>query len=143
MAYRIAVASDDGENINKSFREASEFAIIEVRDDDSYQIAEVRAVSEEDGQCAPTAKQGCGRGSGCGNGTGCGGQASPKFELISDCRAFLSTHVGFKAQKVFEKKLISTFELNGTIDAALKRLIPYFRRVDRHQSLRGFVNEKN
>lgn len=82
---------------------------------------------------------GCGSGGGCGAGGGCGGAASPKVELLSDVRCLLCSKIGFQAQKQFEKKAITTFDITCEVAVALNRITGYFARVDRHQSLRGWV----
>lgn len=81
---------------------------------------------------------GCASG-GCGGGSGCGGgqAVSEKVELISDCRCVVCKKIGFNIQKQLERKAISAFDVDCTIEEALKKISFYFGRMDRHQSLRG------
>lgn len=147
MSYKIAVASTDGVVVDRSFRDAEEFRIIEVDDDGNYEFGETRKfVKEEEqeekafsqeGNCG--SRSGCGENTGCGNRTGCGGENSPKLLLIEDCRSLLCTQIGFKIHKQLEKRAISAFEIDCRIDDALKKIINYYDKVDKHQSLRGIA----
>lgn len=141
MSYKIAVATSDGVNIDQSFGAASSFEIITVTGE-SYELTEVREYEPEENDF--TSADGCGSADACGSGDGCGcghscdGAASPKVELLSDVRCLICSKIGFQAQKQFEKKAITTFDISCGIDAALDRITGYFARVDRHQSLRGW-----
>lgn len=147
MSYKIAIASTDGISVDRSFRNAKEFLIIEVDDDGRYEVAEIRQsadeqISEEETQFSPSLQQDCG-GAGCGRRNGCGGSGSPKFLLVEDCRCLLCTQIGFKIQKQLERKAIGAFEVGCRIDEALEKIINYYDRVDRHQSLRGIAKEQS
>lgn len=134
MNYKIAVATSDGVNVDQSFGAATVFQIYTVTDD-GYKLTGTREYREvAPGECA----SGCGSGGGCGCGQGCGGAVSPKVDMLSDVRCLLCSKIGFQAQKQFEKKAITTFDISCGITAALDRITGYFARIDRHQSLRGW-----
>ena len=91
------------------------------------------AVSMCAGLCA------CGNGSGCGgNGQGCGGgtEVLGKVALIEDCRAVVCKKIGFQAQKQFEKKAISVFDIEVSVEDALDKISSYYYKIDNRQSLR-------
>ena len=137
MAYKIAAASSDGVNIDVHFGAAQSFLIYEVNDKGEFSFLEKRDYDESreaesiDGKPAKTA--GChGSGSGCGQG-GCSGGASAKVELISDVRAVIAEKIGFNVQKQLEKKAISSFDVDVTVNEALEKITKYFYSVDNHQ----------
>ncbi|MBO5199439.1 MAG: hypothetical protein J6B85_13145 [Lachnospiraceae bacterium] len=141
MSYKIAIASSDGVTIDRSFREAEEFLIIEVDDKGSHELLEVRrsekeTTAEKQTQVTSNAGRGCAGKTGCGGGSGCSGADSPKLSLIADCRCLICTKIGFKIYKELEKKAISVFEIDLRIEDALKKIIKYYNKVDTHQSLR-------
>ena len=110
MAYKIAVGSSDGINVDLKFGEVTKFLIYEV-DEEIKKVEEREAAPESDSEAVALAaenktksgnecgdrNQGCmgaengcaGNSEGCGgSGGGCGGPSavSAKVELISDCR---------------------------------------------------------
>ncbi len=146
MSYKIAVATSDGINVDLSFKDTNSFYIYDVNDSGEYSLSDKREYIEEDitenidkvsQQCGTVCSSGCSD----GRGNGCAGGASKKTELIADCRCVLCTKAGFKIQKSLEKKAISLFDVETTIDKAFRRIIPYFSRVDKHINLRGFSAE--
>ena len=160
MAYKIAVGSSDRINVDLKFGEVTKFLIYEVdkdiklveeRETAPESVSETAALTAEKGtkpenesgerrQGCSAAVNGCGGNSeGCGNsGGGCGGPSavSAKVELISDCRCVVCKKIGFQAQKQFEKKAISVFDVECGIREALDKISFYYSRVDRHESLR-------
>ena len=143
MSYKIAVASTDQVVINRSFRDAEDFLIFEVDDKGEYKVGEIRKFNdgiEKDKKEVQTncgSKVSCGENSGYGSRTGCGGDNSPKLLLIEDCRCLVCTKIGFKIHKQLTRKAISAFEIECKIDDALKKIISYYDKVDRHENLRG------
>jgi hypothetical protein len=157
MAYKIAVASGDGVNIDLSFGAANAFDIYEA-EGTAYHLVETRqyvlpeeneadaadrrdSTSQENGACAPESGQcgGCGSSSGCNSGGGCGGggEASSKVQLISDCRCIICKKIGFPIQKQLEKLAITGFDVDCTVEEALTKITAYLDKIDNHQSLRG------
>ena len=142
MSYKIAIASSDGVVIDRSFGETEKFWIAEVDDNGTYRVAEVRQPVNENGsksriEAVPARSQGCGSRTGCGSG------ASPKSLLVQDCRCLMCTKIGFQVYKELEKKAISVFEIDCKIEDALKKVIQYYGKVDRHQSLRKTAKEQS
>ena len=160
MSYKIAVGSSDEKNVDLKFGEVSEFLIYEV-DGLSYNLTEKRTVTktglseageiktEGTGSEAITTevtntngcggnKEGCASGSCSGNGQGCSGpsEVTGKVEVISDCRAVVCKRIGFQAQKQFEKKAISVFDVECEIKDALEKITTYYDKLDRKISLK-------
>ena len=139
LAYKIAVGSSDGINVDLKFGEVTKFLIYEVSDE--IRLVEERIV-HNDTEIQKTGKNcntsGC-RNEGCGgNGSGCNGSSDiiSKVELISDCRCVVCKKIGFQAQKQFEKKAISVFDVECKIDEALEKIVFYYGKIDKHKSLR-------
>lgn len=152
MPYKIAVASSDGIHIDEAFGSAKEFLIYEVTDE-TYVKSEVRAVEEvrnaadevSQPQKEAALQENCGNTGGCGKGGcssqaggGCsgGGEVSEKVELVSDCRSIVCKKIGFHIQKQLERKAITSFDVDCTVEEALQKITAYFYKVDTHQSFR-------
>lgn len=136
MAYFVAVGSSDGKKVDLKFGEVNSFYIYRV-DGNNFELYEKRVVADE-------IENNCGGGDcqsdGCsGHGNGCGGPdgLTKKIEIISDCRCILCAKVGFAAQKQFERKAISVFDIVCDIDDALEKIASYYDKIDNHKSLRG------
>jgi predicted Fe-Mo cluster-binding NifX family protein len=156
MAYKIAVGSSDGINVDLKFGEVENFLIYEVTD--NFKLIEQRAVPVENDANSTNAtdnendanvseftlgsnceKSNC-KSSGCGgNGGGCGGAEGvlKKVSLIEDCRCVVCRKVGFQAQKQFEKKAISVFDVEVPIEEALEKITYYYEKIDNHKTLRS------
>ena len=147
MAYYIAFGSSNGLNVDLKFGETDHFYIYEV-EGQNVSFSEIRHVhssenalpSDTSASCG-TAGSGCGgSGNGCGgNGHGCGGGEAVlgKVSLIEDCRAVVCKKIGFQAQKQFEKKAISVFDVEVSVEEALDKISTYFYKIDSRQSLRA------
>ena len=120
MPYKIAVATSDGVNIDRTFGSAEYFTIYEINDK-NFTLVE-------------NCENGCDLG--CGNGCGNGGQHSEKVDLISDCRCVVCTKIGFPIRKQLEKLAISVFDVNCSVDESLQKITSYYSRIDNHESLR-------
>lgn len=142
MAYKIAVASSDGVNVDLHFGGAEFFDIYEVSDDGSFKLAEKRQVQDSlsESQSCGQRREGCGTvgcGNGNGSGAGCGnGDGSAKVEQISDVRAVVAAKIGFNVTKALEKKAIASFDVECPVQEALEKITKYFYSVDNHVSLR-------
>lgn len=123
MAYKIAVASSDGVNIDLSFGAAKEFRIYEV-EHKKYALAEIRKCPEQAAQQSTPHKSGChGQGS-----CGCTSVAAdPKVQLIADCRCILCGKIGGNAKKQLEKKAIAVFDIELELQTALDKVTAYYR----------------
>jgi len=142
MAYKIAVVSADGENIDRSFGAAEQFLIYEVTGPGIYELSETRLwLGDKDDAQQPTdCGSGCGRGTGGGFGS-CGG--TEKIGAISDCRSLLCDKIGFQAEKQLSRQAITVFDIACPIGEALDRITVYFDRVDQHQNLRGIARKSS
>ena len=146
MAYKIAVASSDGINVDLHFGAAAEFLIYSVNDQGAFELSEKRKIEEKPageaalpaGTSDSEAGHGCGPkacASGCGNGNGggCGaGGPSAKVEQISDVRAVVAAKIGFNVTKALEKKAIANFDVECPVQEALEKITKYFYSVDNH-----------
>ena len=142
MGYLIAVGSSDEINVNLKFGEADEVLIYEV-EGLSYLLKEKRKLNKEkdtketgtDITCSSDSCKSCN----CsGNGQGCNGgsDAEEKVNILKDCRCVLFKKVGFQAQKQFEKKAISIFDIECEISDAFEKITKYYEKADSHTSLR-------
>ena len=141
MAYKIVVGSSDGVNINLKFGEVTDFIIYEVEGVE-YHLYERRhagdeVVMEDKENSGCGASGGCGEiGNGCGgSGGGCGGPGDVihKVALIDDCRCVVCKKIGFQAQKQFEKKAISVFDVACEVTEALDKIVSYYHQLDRRK----------
>lgn len=140
MAYKIAVASGDGVNVDLHFGAAESIDIYEVQDDGSFSLLEKRElkVPEEgssagDSTCEQNRTACASGGCGNGNGGGCGnGGGSAKVSLISDVRAVVAAKIGFNVTKALEKKAIASFDVECSVQEALEKITKYFYSVDNH-----------
>ena len=133
MAYKIAVATSGGANIDRTFGSAEHFAVYEVHDK-NFTLIEKRVPKNSQKIATENCENGCG--TGCGSGCGGGGQHSEKVDLISDCRCVVCTKIGFPIRKQLEKLAISVFDVNCSVDEALQKITSYYQKIDNHQSLR-------
>ncbi|WP_027431713.1 NifB/NifX family molybdenum-iron cluster-binding protein [Lachnospira multipara] len=143
MAYKIAVASSDGVNIDVKFGAIDSFLVYEI-DDDEINFLEKRLIALDEENVTKTSanvnsKSDCNSScntNSCGGGAkGCGGPSgvTSRVELIGDCRSVVCAKVGFQAQKQFEKKAISVFDIECPIDFALKKISSYYKAIDGKQ----------
>ena len=135
MSYKIAVGSSDGTNVDLKFGEVKKFIILEVEEEKS-KLLETRNVdigTAADSYGCDGHAVGCSS-SGCG-GNGCHGSADvlSKVELIRDCRCIVCKKIGFQAQKQLERKAISVFDVEGTIDKILEKIITYYGKIDKRR----------
>ncbi|MBE5957489.1 MAG: hypothetical protein E7254_01315 [Lachnospiraceae bacterium] len=145
MAYKIAVGSSDGKNVDLKFGEVETFLIYEVTD--QINLIEKRDVPANDQKTQNeklNTENNCEnnncKSSGCsGNGGGCGGAEGVLaiVSLIEDCRCVVCKKVGFQAQKQFEKKAISVFDVEVSIEEALAKITYYYDKIDNHKTLRS------
>jgi len=152
MSYYIAVGTSNGENVDLKFGEVEKFYIYCV-DGKDVKLAGIREAEknparvpgnresavEDEPACSPGSCGSARSGSVCsGNGQGCSGpdEILGKVETISDCRCVVCKKVGFRAQKQFEKKAISVFDVECSVSEALEKITSYYFKIDNRQSLR-------
>lgn len=138
MAYKIAIGTSDGVNVDLKFGQVTEFTIYTV-EGTSYEVLETRTVPTEEVVTCGGSSSGCSNGGCSGGGNGCNGSSDVvnKVALISDCRAVVCSKIGFQAQKQFEKKAISVFDIECSVKDALDKISFYYNKLDNRQSLRS------
>lgn len=121
------------------FGEVTKFLIYEVAEE--IKLSEERDVSSDEA-LRDKKENSCGtlgcHSEGCsGNGSGCNGSSDviSRVSQISDCRCVVCKKIGFQAQKQFEKKAISVFDVECEIKEALDKITFYYNKIDRHESL--------
>lgn len=137
MSYKIAIGSSDGINVDLKFGQVSKFLIYEV--DEEIKLLEERIVTDEKTDSLEITSSQCGDKNGCGGaGTGCGGpeEVMSRVSIISDCRSVVCKKIGFQAQKQFEKKAISVFDVECSVAEALEKISIYYKKIDNHESFR-------
>lgn len=140
MSYKIAIGSSDGVQVDLKFGEVQKFLIYEV--DENATLVEERIVNKEDALRSVDEKnketKKCGEQNGCGTGCGCGGTADviSRVSLIDDCRCVVCKKIGFQAQKQFEKKAISVFDVECSVKKALEKITYYYNKIDKHETFR-------
>lgn len=146
MALKVAIASSDGKNVDLHFGKAKDFLIYELQGS-SFSFLEKRKVPESTAEtlskedsfsanetssagCEPSFCGGCGSG---GGGGCCGGGGSgpvlPSVELLLDCRAIIAAQIGGNIRRQFEKNAVSCFDIELSIDEALKKLAAYYTKI--------------
>ena len=126
--YKMAVASSDGVAVDLPFGRAECYLIYVVDEDGRYCLAETREAATETvperGDCAQSV-------SGM---IGCSGHGhDARAEMLGDCRVVLCAKIGPQARRVLERRAISVFDVNMSIDEAFAKIIPYIDRVDHHR----------
>ena len=142
MAYKIAIASTDRININRTFREAEKFIIYRVNSDGKYDFLEEREFGNKTEESTVCDKNRDGCMSGCGSGNECNDSHFTKVSLISDCRCLICSHIGMKVHKYLERLAIAAFEVDSDTENVLDRITEYFFKVDNHQSLQGIAKRR-
>ena len=122
MSYKIAVASTDGVNIDKHFGAANSFLIININDEGTYEKVEERFIEDNNKSLGS-----------CCSGSSCGGHndsnIQKKIDTISDCKAILCSKCGNGSERQLGENNITTFQINLTIEKALKSVINYYNRI--------------
>ena len=106
----IAVASNDGANVNKHFGKADKFFIYESKDD------EVKFIEERN------VTPGC---SGCGNHND--SMIDNNLEVIKDCSYLIVERIGEKSYQAAEGFGIEPYEIPGNIEDGIDKLIRYIK----------------
>ena len=87
------------------------------------------------GQDSEHTEAGCCGGHGGHGGCGCGTPdgSSIRIEALSDCRSIVCKKIGPHAKKLLERKAIAAFDVDCSVEDALKKIIFYYNRMDRHK----------
>jgi predicted Fe-Mo cluster-binding NifX family protein len=118
MAYKIAVTSSDGQNIDLHFGRADEFLIFEIEENTgAFHHAETRKIDKTGGTVtAPPA-------------SGCIGSRDELLEraaeLIADCKYLLTRKIGFKPEKILRQHGVSCLESPPNLQLAVQKLNAY------------------
>lgn len=145
MSYKIAIATSDDLQVDLHFGGTDVFTIVDVREDGSFMVLEKRksASGNEAGEGMADGNHKAGCGSNCGHtGGGCGNGHSDegieaKVNLISDCRCLLCRKIGPGAERQLERRAITVFQIELTIEVSLPKIIDYYSKIDHHISLRN------
>lgn len=144
MSIKVAIATSDKTNIDLHFGQASQFQIYELHGD-HFEFLETRETpkttieqtSEENstsenfaGGCGNGFGGGCGSGCGGGCGGGAGGPISPAVKNLLDCRAVVAAQIGQNVRRQFERNAVSVFDIELTIEEALKKLAAYYLKFE-------------
>lgn len=87
------------------------------------------------GQDSDPTEAGCCGGHGGHGGCGCGTPdgSSVRIKVLSDCRSIVCKKIGPHAKKLLERKAIAAFDVECSVEDALKKIIFYYNRMDRHK----------
>lgn len=111
MGYKIAVASSDGKFVNQHFGQINQLYIYEV-EDKNYKFIELRKVNIDNSE-----------------------DHNKKFfsivNYILDCKIVLVSQIGQKAVRFLAGNGITAFDIEESIDSAIKKLIKYYSRIDK------------
>lgn len=87
------------------------------------------------GQDSDPTEAGCCGGHGGHGGCGCGTPDGSfvRIKVLSDCRSIVCKKIGPHAKKLLERKAIAAFDVDCSVEDALKKIIFYYNRMDRHK----------
>ncbi len=116
MAYKIAVASSDGSNVNLQFGKFETLRIYQVRESDGrYSFLEERKITRD-----PEKEE-------CESGCSCGSNFAVKVgETVSDCTYFLVAKIGPKPHRLLQENKVNCLEAPFEIEEAVTKLNRYF-----------------
>lgn len=138
MTYKIAVASSDGVTVDGAFGDAAEFLVYQI-EGEQYRQVEHRKMPEpvrqraESTEASSKPEAGCCGGHAGHGGCGCGASdgSSVRIDALADCRSIVCRKIGPHAGKLLERKAIAAFDVDCSVEEALKKIILYYNRVDR------------
>lgn len=108
---KIAVASTDGKIVNQHFGRADRFYILETDED----TAEFRLAEER--RAVPV----------CHSGDHEENQMKEAVRNVSDCQYVLVSRIGMRARNELEVLGVEAYEIPGTIDESVDKLIRYIK----------------
>lgn len=108
MSYKIAVASTDGKVVNQHFGKADQFYIIQVDDENKFELVEIRKL-------API----------CQGGDHDDDAFGDHVRLLSDCAYVLVSQIGRRAEYELESQGIGAYVLPDLIENSINKLISY------------------
>ena len=122
--YLIAVATSVGVHVDTPFGEAERFEVYEITKDAYCKLEERTVVQHDegvlkDGQDADLRSQ-------ANDTERCGCDA--RVECVTDCTFVVCSKIGFHMQKLLAKHAVTAFDVECTIDEALRKIGCYLAR---------------
>lgn len=108
--YRVGIATSDGIVVNQHFGRADQFAIVDVDDNRKIRYVERRSV---DPICIGRNHN--------------EKQLEANIEKLRDCQYILVSRIGQEAANELERHGIEAFEIPGTIQDAVNKLLAYIK----------------
>jgi nitrogen fixation protein NifX len=112
MSFLVAVASSDGEQIDRHFGHSDVFYIVSVGDDGTYAAKGKREVASP-----------------CRHGSHDENVLQETAEALADCRYVLAEAIGRGAEAHLKVRGITPLEADGEIQSAVEQVIIYDRRL--------------
>jgi nitrogen fixation protein NifX len=129
MAYRIAITSSDGVNIDTHFGQSGGFYILEAADDGkSWETLGYRNVPKTAETASGAAEQSC-------NGHD-DARLAVISSMLSDCQYLLTKKIGLKPYRFLQRTGLTSLELSGSIAPIIEKLTAYHHhnRLHRRQA---------
>lgn len=137
MSFNVAVATDNGKDINQHFGKTKQFYIYQVELDGSYEQVSIRNVDIDN-------LNDCFSSSSCKNGHGCsGGGCNPHdylsstIKLIDDCKYLLASKIGKGIENNLKKYDITSFSIELPISEAIQKIVIYENRLNKFKNNGG------
>lgn len=108
--YKVALASSDGENVDRHYGRADTFFIYLIDDDEGYDLVEKRKL-------VPV----------CMEGSHVQSSMEESTLHFSDCRYVAASRIGNGAASLLSSKGITAMELPGTVEEAILKIWKYNR----------------
>jgi predicted Fe-Mo cluster-binding NifX family protein len=135
MAYKIALTSSDGKQVDLHFGHTNDFHILGVDETTgTWEFIEKRTIPEQIDISCQSADCGAGCGQAAGTGPaaetgGCLGHRDERLdaviELLADCRYILTSKVGPKPHMFLKRAGITALESPAEIDFAVSKVNTY------------------
>jgi nitrogen fixation protein NifX len=114
MAYKIAVATNDGKVIDQHFGRAAQFLIFVVDGADFRLLERIQPASADE------------------LGEHDANHLLLVTEALSECRTVLASQIGKGAEAILSRKGIAAFAVSGPMDDALQKLVKYYARYEEY-----------
>ena len=109
MSYKIAVASSDGKEIDQHFGRAEQFFVYEVEDNNNFKLVELRKSADFHSEYEDHVTK-----------------LKNTIRGLNSCRIVLVTQIGDGASRILRSNGIDAFDVEGSIDKAIPKLIKYY-----------------
>lgn len=133
MSFKIAVATNNGENINQHLGNAEKFYIYQVELDGSYKQIAIKNISPTN-DCfnSLSCRSIC-------NNMGCNPHdyLPSIIALIDDCKYVLASKVGKGMENSLQRYNITSFSITLSIDDAIKKIVVYENRLNKFKNNGG------